>query len=650
MIHIDFETRSPVSLPDCGVYVYASHPQTDIWCMAWATDDAPEPQLWRPGEPFPAELRARLERGEKLAAWNAQFERIVWNRVAVPRYGFPVVPLDQWECIMARAAQCGLPLHLADVAAALGSPQQKDAEGARLMRRLCQPCSIRPDGTCEWRGTADELAALYRYCQQDVRTEMALSRLLPPLPPDEQRVYQLDQAINDRGFAVDWELVGALVSLSHYAIGRYNERIVQLTSGEVLAVTQTAALKKWLRNRGVGLDSVAAAVLDAKLRDEDWPEDVREVLVLRREGARSSIAKLEALMNYRDVDDRVHGTLQYHGAATGRWAGRGPQPQNFPRSGLGNPGGWAEQFQWMLDHYGLDVAWSYLNLIHPPLTTISWLLRPCIIAPEGRRLYGGDFASVEARMVAYLAGANEVVEAFRSGKDVYVQMASKIFGVTPDRVTKQQRQVGKIAVLGLGYGMGAARFQAFAAQNGVLMTADEAERIVRLYRDINTPIVELWRSLQRAAILAVRRPGEIITAEAAKPVRFFFTSPWLWMILPSGRRLWYFEPRLEETEAGVILVHSGWSSQLRQMVTTRLYGGLLAENLVQAVCRDLLVNAMRNIETVAPVVLTVHDEILAEGDPDLDMREFSEAFRTRPEWADDFPLGVETWTDSRYVK
>lgn len=651
MIHVDFETRSTVNLPETGVWPYAAHPDTGIWCMAFAIGDE-EPQVWHEGEPFPERLRERIAAGETLASWNAQFERVIWDRVAVPRYGFPPVKLDQWECIMARAARLGFPLHLADAAKFLGLPEQKDLHGAALMRKMCRPRVV-VDGRPVWWDHEEYRKALAAYCAQDVRTERELAHRLPALPEEERRIFLLDARINDRGVGVDWELVDALLVIADLAAADANDKLVQITEGQVTSIHQVAALTNWLRERGVPIDSLAAQNLDTALR-LDWPDDVYEVMKLRREAARTSTAKLEAMKSYRDpVDDRMHGLLQYHGAATGRWSGRGPQPQNFPRPLSDYPYVMAwRMLDVTLKHESIVDAYRRINTFVPPLKFVAHTLRKCLIPHRDKRLYIGDYSAIEARVLAWIAGHHELVQAFARGEDIYVDMASRIYGVPKDAVTKGMRQIGKIAILGLGYGMGAKKFAETAAKAGVDMPVDEAARVVDVYRNTHAPIPHLWWELERAAVEAVRKPGQWVEvrADGGPRVAFLYDQTWLLMELPSGRCLHYYLPSIEQVNGRPQLSYLAWSNILRGPEQVRLYGGLLAENLVQATARDLLVHSMFTLEREGfEIVLTVHDEIVAENCPGQ-LEAFRSGFASLPYWAHGLPIAVEVMEAERYEK
>ncbi len=649
IIHVDFETRSPVDIKRSGVYPYSSHPDADILCMAWHTSDADpgDTSIWRRGEPFPEFLRWALEKGALLASWNAQFERLLWNRIAVPKYGFPAVKPEQWRCVLASSSYAGFPMSLGAAARYFGADEQKDPFGATLIRKLCYPSGQDESGAPIWNNDPELLSRLEDYCMQDVRTESSLHALLPRLPNTEVAVYHLDQRINDAGVRVDWQLVGYLKSLAEMAVREANNEMKRLTDGAVDSVSQVQRLKKWLISKGHEVMDCSAGTVNKLLQTDNLPSDVRRVLQIRDDSGYSSIAKLNAMQEYRDVDDRIHGLLQYHGAATGRWSGRGPQFQNLPRPSLDT-----EKTFWLLTdlaekNVNPETGVKMLHLITPPLEAISRSLRRCLIPGDGNVFYGGDFSSVEARMLAWLSGNSDMVEAFRNGEDVYVQMASRIYGVPAEQVTKDQRFVGKVAVLGLGYGMGANKFYDRTQQEGMNLSFDDACKVVDIYRSVNHKAVEFWHSLQKSAHKAVKDGTAVVMNH---PVWLYWecVGSWLTLALPSGRRLWYRNPRIVEND----LIVDGYKTSIKQVTEVRLYGGLLAENVVQALCRDLLVNSLMGLERSGfSPVLSVHDEVLCEAPKSKDgVEEFRSILSTPPEWAKDFPLAAEVWSDTRYVK
>ena len=328
-LHIDFETKSAVDLIKAGSHAYASHPSTDVLCMGYAFGDEPV-QLWLPNQPLPKRVVDHVANGQMVCAWNLSgFEFLIWNRILVFKYGAPMLVLKQCQDTMALAYAMALPGQLQHAAPALGLPHQKDMKGHRVMLKLSQP---KKDGTFWTPETAPEdFAALYAYCPQDVEVERAADRRLVPLSDKEQRLWELDNRINARGVYIDKVSAIAAIKVVECEVARLNDQMMKATGGAVEACTNTKALATWVRYRGIETPGVAKAdITDLLLRDE-LPGDVREALLIRQEAGKSSTAKLESVMESLSQDGRIRGCFQYHGASTGRFAGRRVQLQNFPR-------------------------------------------------------------------------------------------------------------------------------------------------------------------------------------------------------------------------------------------------------------------------------------------------------------------------------
>lgn len=336
-IHIDFETRSAVDLRKCGVDVYAEHESTDILCVAYAKDDDSEPELCLP-EDFMKVLRSfpvGLER--RLAAHNAAFEQILWNKVGVKKYGWPKTDPDRWYCTMVRALAMGLPASLEQACHAVGLEQGKDQAGRRVMLQLCKPRSVDDDGVCTWwdkQEFSQKYEALYAYCKQDVRLERELHKRLRPLSDDEYAVWQLDREINQRGIKIDVEVARTAISLIEFEKRRMDATMSRLTKGFVTSCTQNSVLLTWLQSQDVKLKAVDKPAIRAALEQPGLSDAIRQVLILRQEAAKTSTAKLKSMLMGASSDGRVREIFQYHGASTGRWAGRRLQTQNLPRPSL----------------------------------------------------------------------------------------------------------------------------------------------------------------------------------------------------------------------------------------------------------------------------------------------------------------------------
>jgi DNA polymerase len=322
-LHVDVETRSTVDLRKTGVYVYAADPSTDVWCMAYAFGDGPV-ELWKLGEPCPPEIADHVASGGELAAWNAAFERTIWRYVLSDEYGWPEPALEQWRCVMVEAYALSLPGSLGQAAAALGLPIQKDMEGHALMMRLARPRRYAEDGTPVWWEDTGRLERLYAYCKQDVETERAAGKRLLRLSPPERDLWLLDQRINDRGVWVDGASCVAAQRVVKDALSDADRRVRALTHGAVGRCSETAKLTAWLASKGVSVASLAKGDM-ADLLARPLPDDARAVLELRALASKTSTAKITSMLERRSADGRMRGNLQFHGAGTGRWAGRGAQ-------------------------------------------------------------------------------------------------------------------------------------------------------------------------------------------------------------------------------------------------------------------------------------------------------------------------------------
>jgi DNA polymerase len=329
---LDVETRSTLDLRRVGAARYAAHPATDLWCVAWAVDDQ-QVQLWLPNEPVPkAILEATVDSDCVFIAHNAGFERAVLKHILTPRYNWPEIPVERWRCTMTESLALALPASLAKVAKALSLPEQKANKSiVALMAKPRRPRGDEDPNNIYWFDDPEHLQALYDYCRQDVETERELFRRLLPLIPAEQELWRLDQRINDRGFYVDGDLpekANAIVTAAERAI---QAELQQITGGEVASTNQVAKLIAWLAAHDCIVTDLQKGTLSQALRRKELAPEVRRVIELRREAAHASAAKMPALRAWRCVDGRVRGAFKFHGAATGRWSGSGPQPQNLKK-------------------------------------------------------------------------------------------------------------------------------------------------------------------------------------------------------------------------------------------------------------------------------------------------------------------------------
>jgi DNA polymerase len=676
IIHGDFETRSELDLKEVGLDVYARHPSTDVWCFGWAVDDS-EPHLWTPGcgALFTTNRiisgQWTLQDPFILAAHNAPFELAIWNHIMVPRYGWPVLRPEQTRCTMAMAYAMSLPGSLENAAAALGLTQQKDLAGHRLMMQMSRPRDYAPDGSPIWWDEFDKQVQIAEYCKQDVRTEQALWGRLLQLSPSEQQLWELDYQINQRGIHLDRVAINKAIWVVKKEVDRLNGEMQKATNGEVCAATEVATLTKWIQGRGVPIDGLAKAdVIDA-LKLDYVPADVRKALLIRQEAGKTSTAKLHTMITCLNEDDRARGLLQYHAAGTGRWGGRRIQTQNFPRPSI--PHEVIEQVIEALHTATVDNAhWMITACFDRPMTVISDCLRGMICAAPGSDLVAADFANIEGRVLAWLAGEQWKLDAFaaydrKEGPDIYKLGYAKSFRIPVEEVTKDQRFIGKVQELALGYQGGVGAFQTMARGYGVVVSDALAEEIKTAWREAHPNIVKYWYGLEDAAKQAVTRPGQEFIASPGtwgpgskgRYVTFLVKGSFLFCKLPSGRVLTYPYPKLkpimtpwgEEKEQ---IHYMSVDGKTRKWQETHTYGGKLAENVTQAVSRDILADAMLRVEKHGfPIVMHVHDEIVAEvsnAAPNTDLSLFEAIIAQVPAWAAGLPIAVEGWKGKRYRK
>jgi DNA polymerase len=651
LLHIDFETRSTLDLKAVGLDNYAKHPTTAAWCMGYTFGDAPV-ALWTPGEPFP--MGGPLWSQVPVIAHNAPFELAIWNSIMVPRYGWPELKPEQCICTMALAYSMSLPGALENAAAAVGLDSRKDMAGHRLMMQMAKPRTTEP---LTWWDDPEKLERLYAYCKTDVEVERQLHKRLLGLSTAESRVWLLDARVNARGIYVDRPAVQAAIAVVESEQKRLNDEMRRVTGNAVATCSAVGQLGDWLKYRGVHMDGVAKAdVIDALALDT-LPEDVRAALTLRQEAAKTSTAKLTKMLESASADGRLRGMLQYHGAGTGRWAARKVQLHNMPRGKL-EPAE-VEEVIALLDKP--NAARAVEMFYGPPLDAISSCLRGMLCAAPGKELIAADFSNIEGRGIAWLAGEEWKLQAFRDfdagkGHDIYKLAYGRAFDVDPAAVDKNQRQVGKVMELALGYQGGVGAFQTMARGYGVTVSDEQADVFKNRWREAHPAIVNFWYALERAAFDAVRSPGKVFEARGCK---FVVKGSFLWLKLPSGRNLCYPYPKLKprETPWGDMkeqIHYMNVDGTTNKWVETHTYGGKLAENVTQAIARDLLAQAMLALENEGyDVVLHVHDEIVVEVDEKATPGTEHEVFRIMaqvPTWAEGLPIAVEGWRGRRYRK
>lgn len=661
-LHFDFETRSVVDLITAGQYAYAEHPSTQAILASWAVDDEPF-KCWYilNGEPIPFELRlAFLDPTVTLVAHNASFERII-SVIVGPRQGFftpdiveAIKKPERWSCTAARAAAVGLPRALEKVAMALYLKHQKDMEGHRLMLEMCKPHMIALDGTITWLEDTARIKRLGQYCISDGYAEREVDSELPELSPFEHETWCTTEKMNDRGIEVDETLVQRLMFLTKDATNYLNGKLHALSQlsitgswcgigsdnrecyqrdgdaalnehgmcthcgGRPLAlhdtnlipkVTNPKSIVRWLADYGIDTEDskIGKWIIAGLLEDEDIPPIVREVLILRRDGGKSSTSKFNTLMKRMNLDVRIRGALMYAGAAaTKRWSSKGVQLQNLPRGG---------KIKKIADAISAVIGQMTIRDIEknfgPPMVVASELLRPVFIAGEGCWLARADYSQIEARVNAWLAGEIKVLRAFAAydrgeGPDIYIVTASGIYGVAPGEITKDdpRRQVGKVTILACGFQGGLNAFKSMARIYNVKISDEKAEEAKTNYRLDNPNIVSFWYDLNAAAVSCMQgQPGELHHVRTG--IYFKRNDTVLTMHLPSGSNLVYWYPRLEmkpmpwdANDLRPAVTYYAEDSQKKVWRRFTAYGGLFCENCL-AGDTEILTNAgWKHLDTI----------------------------------------------------
>lgn len=634
-ISIDFETYSEADLKAIGAYNYAADPSTEVLCMAWAIDDE-APEIWLPDDVFPQRLIDAILGGAEVWAWNAGFERAVWE-IWGTRNGMPYIFPKQWNDTAALAAALALPRALGQCAQVLGLAEQKDTRGSYLIQRLCKPYRG------ERRTDQHLLDELYAYCKQDVVTERAIKEYVQqykPMSAKERDVWLLDQQINWRGVGIDTTNVANALDLIIATAERLNASVGEMTGGTLAGVGSRAQVMSWSRDQGYKLEGYDKNAILTALADPALPANVRDVLKVRQTLGKASTSKYQAMQNLAGSDGRARGVFWYHGAQTGRWAGRGFQPQNLPRPAFNDADNCVTLFA-QRDPELLEMLYG------DPMVALSSCLRSMIVPDAGNRLLVVDFNAIEARVLAWLAGEQEPLDVFATGQCIYCHAATSIYGRTITKKDKDERQIGKVAVLALGYQGGVGAFQTMAKAYRVEIEDDLADEIKVKWRKANKNITRFWYDLENAAINAVRHTG---IAFVAGMITFKCHGDFLFAKLPSGRRLAYYKPRIDNEGK---LEFWGTDSRLGgRWAKLNTYGGKLAENVTQAVSRDLLADAMLRVEAKGyRVVMHVHDEIVAEVPKDFgSLAEFEHLICEIPTWAEGLPIAVEGFECERYRK
>lgn len=647
-ITMDFETRSRLDLNKVGAFKYAQDPSTTVLCLSYDLGDGID-RIWHPfvKDP-PLDLFEAIALGIPVEAHNAEFEYCIWKYVCNARMGWPVILLPhQLRCSAAKGAAVAMPRKLEELCIALNSEVKKDMTGKKVMQKMSKPRKLTKKNQNEFHDGIEDWERLFDYNIDDVRAEKSSSKLLPPLTPQEQRMWELTLKINERGIYCDVELCRIALDFSKRVEIELNAELFKITNGVVGTAKQLDKMKDFLRIHGVLIEDLTVGSVADMLEAENMTPVARRVLQIRQMLAKASVKKLTRMLQMAGADNRIRGTMLFDGATTGRFAGRGIQPHNFTKPLIKDVGNVFKLLQ-MKD-------FEFFHTIFPDVfTALSAGLRGMLRAEPGKILHVADFAGIEARIIQWLAGDYKNLKVYYTNGDPYVDMAMLIFDKPRHLITKKDRELGKRAVLGCGFGMGHIKFQSTCLEQGGLeISLELAKRAVTAYREKYHLVRSFWYDLERAAILAVKSPGQLIEF---KNLQWLKKGRWLYCRLPSGRRLAYYHPiiKTEESKWGLkeVLTYMAVHPKTKKWFRERTYGGKLAENVTQAVAACCLRSSMLGVESKGySVILTVHDEVITEDPIGFgNLKEFERIMSVVPKWADGLPIKVESYEAERYKK
>lgn len=642
-LSIDLETYSSADISKSGVYRFCEAPDFEILLFAYSVDGAPVQSVdLAHGEALPKEIRAALE-DPTVTKWafNASFERICLSRwLGLPSGTY--LDSSQWRCSMVWSAYLGLPLSLAGVGAVLKLEKQKLEAGRELIRYFCQPCAPTKANGGRTRNRPEDVPekwALFKsYNLRDVETELAIQQKLArfPVPDFVWDEYHLDQEINDRGIRLDLSLVENAIRMDTFSRAELTERMQRLTILE--NPNSVKQLKTWLTERGLEVESLGKKEVSALLRDA--PPELAEVLLLRRQLAKSSVRKYQAMQNCVCADGRAHGMFMFYGAnRTGRFSGRLVQLQNLPQNHMPD----LEQARALVRKGDYDALQTLYDSVPDVL---SELIRTAFVPYVGGKFIVADFSAIEARVIAWLAGEQWRLDVFKNGGDIYCASASQMFHVPVVKhgVNGHLRQKGKIAELALGYGGSVGALKAMGALEMGLSEA-ELKSLVDAWRGSNPNIARLWWAVDEAVKEALADK----TVSETHGIRFGYESGFLFITLPSGRRLAYVKPRIEENRFGGESVTYEGVGGTKKWERLESYGPKFVENIVQAVSRDILCYAMKTLRCCS-IVAHVHDELIIEADPAVSLDAVCEQMSRTPPWAKGLILRADGYETQFYKK
>ena len=656
-LSLDLETYSDIDLKKCGVYKYASSPNFEILLFGYSINNGPVEVIdLAQGENIPEYiLKALVDDEVTKWAYNASFERIClsyWLKRYYPEY-FRSYSIEEdtvgdyldpssWRCSLVWGAYMGLPLSLKGVGAVLKLDEQKMSEGSDLIRYFCVPCKPTKSNGGRTRNlpfhAPDKWATFKAYNKRDVEVELSIKEKLKnfPVPEFVWDEYHLDQEINDRGIGIDMQLVQNAIAFDEKSKGSISGQMKAMTDLE--NPNSVVQMKDWLSEKGVETDTLGKkAILELM---KNVPEDIKEVLALRQQLAKSSVKKYQAMDNSVCPDGRTRGMFCFYGAnRTGRWAGRIVQLQNLPQNHMPDLAE-ARELVRQGDYESLDMLYDDIP------DTLSQLIRTAFIPKPGYKFYVADFSAIEARVIAHLAGENWRADVFKNGGDIYCASAQQMFHVPVEKhgVNSHLRQKGKIAELALGYGGSVGALKAMGALEMGLQE-EELQPLVDAWRASNPNIVQFWWDVDDAVKTVVK----MHTAAETHGIKFSWRSGMMFIHLPSGRKLCYVKPHIGQNKFGGESITYEGVGATKKWERLESYGPKFVENIVQAISRDLLMNAMNTLSHCF-ICGHVHDELIIECKPEVSLDVLCKQMARVPEWMPGILLRADGYVTDFYKK
>ena len=656
-ISIDIETYSDRDLKKCGVYKYAESPNAELLLFGYSINNGPVTVIdVAQGEEVPEYILKALTDDNIIKwAYNASFERIflsVWLKRNYPQY-FVSYSIDEdtvsnyldpsaWRCSLVWGAVMGLPLSLKGIGAVLKLDEQKMSEGSDLIRYFCVPCKPTKSNGGRTRNlpehAPEKWATFVAYNKRDVEVELSIKEKLKnfPVPEFLWDEYHLDQEINDRGIGVDMKLVTNAIAFDERSKGTISSQMKDMTDLE--NPNSVVQMKAWLAENGMETETLGKKAVAELMKNA--PESLAQVLALRQQLAKSSVKKYQAMENAVCDDGRVRGMFQFYGAnRTGRWAGRIVQLQNLPQNHMGDLAE-ARELVRQGDYDSVEMLYDDIP------DTLSQLIRTAFIPKPGYKFYVADFSAIEARVIAHLAGEKWRAEVFKNGGDIYCASAEQMFHVPVKKhgVNGHLRQKGKIAELALGYGGSVGALKAMGALE-MGLSEDELQPLVDAWRASNPNIVQLWWDVDAAVKTAVSSR----TTSETHGIKFVWRSGMLFVYLPSGRRLCYVKPRIGQNKFGGDSITYEGVGSTKKWERLESYGPKFVENIVQAISRDLLMNAMKTLSHCF-ICGPVHDELIIECREDVSLDELCKQMARVPDWMPGILLRADGYITPWYRK